>query len=450
MNEYERQPVPEHARKPASKFWGMYAGEHAAGTEFMIGPLFLLAGVDLIDLIIGLFVGNLLAVLSWRYVCAPIATDARMTLYYQLERIAGGSLVKIYNAANGLLFCFLAGAMITVSATAVGVPLDMPMPGFGNVLPGSVGFVAVVLIVGGVIAYVAASGYETVARIANIAAPWMVLVFLACGVVSLAQLDIRSFADLRMEWDAAIAIIQAEQGESVFTLWHIIFFAWFCNAAMHVGMSDLSVLRYAKKASYGWASAAGMYVGHFMAWIAAALLLVAQINLGGSTTPLPGPMAFNSVGFVGILCVVVAGWTTANPTIYRAGLAFQGLFPGSNRYSMTLLAGGLATLAALFPAIAFKLLGFVGLYGTILAPMGAVIFADWWLCKRMGLDRFAAEAANTRFNLAVLIAWLVPIAVALYFILGYDMFPSFFPLPCWLLSGALYLALLRYRVHRIV
>jgi len=48
-------------------------------------------------------------------------------------------------------------------------------------------------------------------------------------------------------------------------------------------MSELSVFRFAKKASYGWASAAGMYVGHFMAWISAALMLAAQIKLRGDT-----------------------------------------------------------------------------------------------------------------------------------------------------------------------
>ncbi len=42
-----------------------------------------------------------------------------------------------------------------------------------------------------------------------------------------------------------------------------------CNIAMHIGMADLSVLRFAKKSWYGVASAAGMYVGHFMAWISA-------------------------------------------------------------------------------------------------------------------------------------------------------------------------------------
>ena len=45
----------------------MYAGEHTAGTEFMIGPMFLAGGVGVFDLFAGLLIGNLLAVLMWRY-----------------------------------------------------------------------------------------------------------------------------------------------------------------------------------------------------------------------------------------------------------------------------------------------------------------------------------------------------------------------------------------------
>ena len=89
-------------------FVGMYAGEHTAGTELMIGPLFVAAGVGAFDLLVGLLVGNLLAVLSWTFLTAPIATRARLTLYYQLEKICGRGLVTIYNLANGVMFCFLA------------------------------------------------------------------------------------------------------------------------------------------------------------------------------------------------------------------------------------------------------------------------------------------------------------------------------------------------------
>jgi nucleobase:cation symporter-1, NCS1 family len=60
--EFERQPVPASQLKDWRKFLGMYAGEHAAGTEFVIGPLFLTAGVSAFDLIVGLLVG-----IFWRY-----------------------------------------------------------------------------------------------------------------------------------------------------------------------------------------------------------------------------------------------------------------------------------------------------------------------------------------------------------------------------------------------
>ncbi|MHC4126217.1 MAG: hypothetical protein ACYSRR_07175 [Planctomycetota bacterium] len=114
--EFEREPVPAKAQLGLKEFVGMYAGEHCAGTELMIGPLFVAAGVSAFDLVMGLIVGNALAVLSWVFLCAPIATRARLTLYYQLEKITGRKLVTLYNLANGVMFCFLAGAMITVSA----------------------------------------------------------------------------------------------------------------------------------------------------------------------------------------------------------------------------------------------------------------------------------------------------------------------------------------------
>jgi hypothetical protein len=179
--EYEREPVPERALLGFRSFLGQYAGEHTAGTELMIGPLFIASGVSAFDVVVGLLVGNLLAVLSWVFFTAPIATRARLTLYYQLERICGRSLVSLYNVANGIMFCFLAGAMVTVSATALGVWFDFPMPGLNDLYPNSLGWVVAVLFVGAVISVVAAYGYRFVAQVANLAAPWMVLMFLAFG-----------------------------------------------------------------------------------------------------------------------------------------------------------------------------------------------------------------------------------------------------------------------------
>ena len=185
--EFEREPVPKSALLGFKSFIGMYAGEHCAGTELTIGPLFVAAGVSAYDLVVGLLLGNALAVLSWMAMCAPIATRARLTLYFQLEKICGRKLVTLYNLANGVMFCFLAGAMVTVSATALGVWFKFPMPALNDLYPNSVGWVVAVAVIGGLISIVAAFGYQTVAKFANIAAPWMVLVFLAFGLVGLRQ-----------------------------------------------------------------------------------------------------------------------------------------------------------------------------------------------------------------------------------------------------------------------
>ncbi len=96
--EFERGPVPNHALLGAGKFWGMYAGEHAAGTEFMIGPLFLAAGASLQDLILGLLLGNVLAILTWRYLVTPIAVnklpDTLLPARANRGRIAGQILQR--------------------------------------------------------------------------------------------------------------------------------------------------------------------------------------------------------------------------------------------------------------------------------------------------------------------------------------------------------------------
>lgn len=440
VNEFERTPVPDSHQKPARSFWGMYAGEHTAGTEFMIGPLFLAAGVSAMDLITGLLLGNLMAVLSWRFLTAPTATRTRLTLYYQLERISGRKFVVVYNLANGLLFCFLAGAMVTVSATAVGLPLNMPMPELTDRYPTSFTWVVVVFIIGALISWVAARGYDMVSKVANHAAPWMITIFIVCGLTALPKLGVEQPGQF---WEIAKTAIwtggEPLPGQIKFTFWHVFFFAWFCNAAMHFGMADMTVLRYARKASYGWASAAGMFIGHFVAWIAASLLFAVYLRQNpGNYSVLPGPMAAEAVGLAGLLCVVIAGWTTANPTIYRAGLAFQAIFPKLSRYRVTIITGMLATFAGMFPAIAMQLLSFVGLYGMVLAPIGAIILADHYILPRFNCLSNYAEGTKRSLNPAVVTAWAASLLLGFVFF-QQGTYPSFLTLPVWLTCGAVYI-----------
>jgi NCS1 family nucleobase:cation symporter-1 len=442
--EFEREPVPERAQLGFNSFLGMYAGEHTAGTEFMIGPLFVAWGASAFDLVVGLFLGNLLAVLTWRFLTAEIAVAERLTLYYKLEKICGRPLVVLYNFFNGLLFCFLAGAMVTVSATAVGVPFGdaVKMPTLQDKWPTSAAFVVICLVLGIVMTLVAIRGYAFVARVGHVAAPWMFLVFVACGLVMMSRLGSVNLFKL---------IQPDESAKDRIPFWGYVAFAWFCNSAMHLGMADLSVLRFARKPSCGWASASGMFLGHYVAWICAALLLVYWVDQRDADKKLgvpPGVMAYDAVGWAGIACVVIAGWTTANPTIYRAGLAFQSMFPKTlSRNAGTALAGVVCTIAGAFPLFAMRLLDFVGLYGTVLAPMGAIVFVDHFLARRMGFAVEPMAETPSSINLNALLAYALSVGAAivtLYEIPHLEVFhvpgmkAYYLPLPAWIACGVLY------------
>jgi purine-cytosine permease-like protein len=322
----------------------------------------------------------------------------------------------------------------------VGVRFAIAMPGLNAVSPCRLGWVVTVLMMGALITVVAAYGYKVVARIANIAAPWMVLGFIAFGIVGARQLGITSLGEF---WPKAQELIWTGgaplDGRAKFTFWHVMFFAWFCNMAVHIGMADLTVFRYARKSWYAVGTAAGMYLGHFIAWLAASILYAEQLHRSpGSTDVLPGPLAYNATGIAGLICVIVAGWTTANPTIYRAGLAFQAIAPSSSRYRVTLLTGTLATIAGLFPAIAMKLLDFVALYGLVLMPMGAVIFVDFWLAGRLGFRSRYAEAAGTSVNWAAGLAWVLTVAGCLAVVGMGGMQIYFVGLPGWFAAALLF------------
>lgn len=442
--EFERVSVPDDRLKGSKGFLGMYAGEHAAGTEFVIGPLFVAHGVSAGDLFVGLLIGNLLAVLSWGLITAPIAVKKRLTLYYQLERIAGKGVVNWYNLVNALMFCFLAGSMIAVSATAVGIPFNLEMPTLTDWMPRTSGWVITVLLMGAIITLVAIQGYSQVSKFANIMSPWMILIFAAAGIVGLAQLGVSSFDSLIATANEVIWTGVPMTGMSKFTIWHIIFFAWFCNMAMHIGMSDLTILRFAKSWKYGFLTFAGVYLGHFLAWLASGILYAVFLQANAASQEFaPGAIAYQTLGLAGAVCVIVAGWTTANPTIYRAGLALQGIFPKVPSWKITAIVGGITSLAACFPALVMRLLDFVALYGLLLMPMGAVIFADFYFSKKFGFQDEQALNSHKNFSIPAFLSWILTLAFCLFLNYSYGVDIFFLGLPGWFVAVAIFVVLSR-------
>jgi purine-cytosine permease-like protein len=140
--------------------------------------------------------------------------------------------------------------------------------------------------------------------------------------------------------------------------------------------------------------------------------------------------------------VVIAGWTTANPTIYRAGLAFQAIMPSVSRAKVTFCTGLIATIAGMFPAFAMKLLDFVAIYGLLLMPMGAVIFVDFYLSRKFGFQPYYADATGTKFNWAAGLTWFLTLAACFALVRHYGNDKIFFVgLPAWFVAAVLYVVL---------
>lgn len=401
LYEYDREPVAASKLQSGGRFAGLFAGEHVAATEFVIGAFFVLHGVRAADLFVGLLLGNALAVLSWTFVCAPIAVRTRLTLYWYLRPILGPGLTAAYNVLNALLFCVLAGAMISVSSTAVCSVAGLATPTPTDVWPASLSWVLVTFAIGVLFTLLAVLGFEGLSRFASVCSPWLFVIFVAGAVGVMPRLGVNP--DLSNFWQVAETRIWngiPSPGQEPFGLWHIVFFAWFANLAMHIGLSDMALFRYARSWKYGLWSACGMYPGHMLAWICSGIMMAAinrEVN--------PGLMAYACAGLAGAIAVMIAGWTTANPTLYRAGLALQSVTHNTARWKVT-AAAGLATAAiACFPVVFLKLLDYVAIYGLTLMPVGAIAFAEHWILPRLGAE---PEPARRR-------GWLVnPLALAVW------------------------------------
>jgi purine-cytosine permease-like protein len=440
LYEFDREPVTPDKLQPGGKFAGLFAGEHVAATEFVIGAFFVLHGVGASDLLLGLLLGNLLAVLSWTFICAPIAVRTRLTLYWYLRKIAGPGVTLVYNIANAFLYCVLAGAMISVSATAVGLVAGIPVPGLGAVWPTSLGWVLVTAALGAAFTTVAVLGFSKLSRFAEVASPWIFVVFIAGAVAMLPRLGVSP--GLENLWAVARVKVWngvAAAGQEKFGFGHVLFFAWFCNLAMHVGLSDMALFRYARKWTYGLYSAFGMYPGHMLAWLASGIMVAA---VGREMHP--GLMAFEAAGIAGVAAVLLAGWTTANPTLYRAGLALQTITPNWPRWKITLVAGGVTTVLACFPIFFLKLLDYVAIYGLVLMPIGAIVFAEHWIFPLLKIEQYQAEKRGWTFNGAALGVWLGTLGICA--ILPIHLY--FRWLPGWILSVLAYTGLMAWKGER--
>lgn len=442
----EDRPISRKEVSGLGNFFGIYGGEHIAATEFVIGATLVTLGVKASDIFLGLFVGNILATLTYALICAPIAVDTRVTLYSYLKKVMGPYMQKIYNAVWGLASIAMAASMLTVSASAVreifGIKLQTEW------YPTDVKFVLVVIVLGIIVTLVAANGFEAVAKFSSVCVPWMIIVFLAGFCVVIPQLmeitgasGIHSFGDFMQLMNTSVWNGEVMEGGQKLTVFHVAGFAWMCNLAYHGGLNDMALFRYAKSAKYGFVTCYGMFVGHFFAWGSAGIMgATAAIMLNQSLLILDSGAVTSAVlGSTGLLAVIIAGWTTANPNIYRASLAYETIFNISSK-KLTYIVGIFMTIVGCFP-IAMNIMTIVNIIVLIVPSVGAIVFAEHWIIPKLGGTRYWATYKGWKINYAGLAAWLIALGFVAVMTVTKAMHSYFMFLPTYLLAMVSYLIL---------
>ncbi|WP_282166760.1 purine-cytosine permease family protein [Shewanella japonica] len=442
----EQLPVAKDKLHGWKHFAGLYAGEHVAATEFVIGATFVALGATTKDIILGLLIGNLLAMCSWWLITTPIAVETRMSLYHYLNKIAGNSMTKLYNWANVIIFTVISAAMITVSSTAVRFLFDIPAQ--LNWYPNNFWFVLIVLAVGSVVVLVAMYGFSTVASFSKICAPWLFVIFVSGSFALfpaisnhvLGTTTLTSWSDFIQIGDTSIWTGFNDKGEAGIGLLEVIGFAWAANSITHFGLIDMAILRYAKRKSYGLFSGVGMFFGHYIAWISAGIMGAGTaVLVQTSITQLdPGDVAYHALGLTGFVIIIVAGWTTANANLYRAGLAAQSIFTQASRRKATAVVGVVTVIVACFPFVFTQMLPLLTYAGLIVVPVGGIVFAEHVLFPKIGLTRYWVKYQNLSKSTPAIASW----GLALVFGFGLNFLDviSFYYLfiPTWIFTIVIY------------
>jgi len=394
--DFEEVAVPEDSLQDDLSFASVFAGRHTAAPELVIGPQFVLGGATFSDMVVGSLIGNAMAVLAWRFVCAPLAVQKRFSTYYAVKRICGDKFLALYNVFIALVLGGIAGFMFSLAANALAVGFRLP-PQTGFIVTDP-GHLAITAVTGAFTTVVAMYGFKVVAFVSYWLTPPM---FIIIGYLIYAAFDDLGigFSNFNEQMSTVVYTGVVSPGKVPMTFLTIILTAFVQDQFVHIGCVDLTLFRFARTASAGWQSAWGMYLGHFFLWIGAGVLFRSQVVYNQSQCApncegvdveelLPGSMAFRLGWWPGLLSILFASWSTANPFLYAGGLGlksgFQALGVNASTRVVTAIMGVIATVVSIFPGLVEFFLLFVQVGGTLLVPVGAIIVADTWILPMMG------------------------------------------------------------------
>lgn len=386
--DYPLSPVPREARKsiwslaPLLMGFTLYSGTLFAGG--LVGPEFRFFP----DLIVLILIGNLILGIysaGLGYIAAETGLSTVLMARFSFGTLGSRWVDFILGFTQVGWYAWGSALIADLSNKLLGVPQSW---NWLTILVFTYFFC--------ITAYI---GYRAMDWLSRIAVPAMLILML--WSLSIASSDVGGFAGLQaieprqeLSIGAALTIIVGTfvSGGTQATNW-----SRFANSGKTALISSL--------AAFFFGNGFLIFSGAFCA-----LVYAGDPNVADSSD-IVQVMVRQGLLFWGLVLLFLNMWTTQDNTMYAFSVAGAHMFR-SNKRTLFVLGGATIALVLAWGGIYNMLIPFLILLGTFIPPVGGVIMADYWLCRRSVFP--ALDSPIPAFNWAGIIAYIVASAIAYY------------------------------------
>ncbi len=354
FEDYERQRVPPEARRTWWDLTLVYLGVCIAIPSFLLGSA-LAVGLGLGDTVSATIWGTLIAT-PICLLASHVGTCTRVSTALTLRLAFGSSGAKLISAIIAVdMFCWFAintsisGSSMFITAKAV--------------LTNSLNEPVFYIFSGGFITAITVFGYRSVAKLAILAVP-LLLVMLASYVVY--ALTLRPPSEVFQRGPLSTPLSYATAVSIVAGTF----------LSLSVLMPDFT--RYAKDATH---AAAAMIVGITLGF-PPFVLMGAYLTAATGEPDFVKVMLLHGLGLAALGIVALATWTNMNGCLYSASLNLAAIFRHTDKWKITVFAGLAGTMVALM-GILEKYVAFVIVLSVVLPPITGVYTADYLLRRKL-------------------------------------------------------------------
>ncbi len=374
IEDYERRPVPQDERKSWRSISLVWIAIGIDLSAMLLGAE-LGGGMDFYSALLAVFVGSLfLGVLA--SFCAYIGSATGLSTS-MISRFAFGEYgARIVSVIIGI-------SLLGWFGVQAGFFAENAYAAFEHLFGSSISTRWLALFGGLLMMTTAIYGYKAIERLSVYSVPFLVaLILLAMGLAINKEGSGALFAatDNTFSFGAATSLVIG-----IFVLG---------------AMISPDVSRWAKSRKDAVLAAFfGFFIGN-------SFMLVMAIILSKilDTDDLTYVFFAVGLGIPAILVLTLAQWTTNTNNLYSSSLGFSVVFRRTSKVLITIIAGLVATMLAVF-GIYDRFITFLSIITMFIAPVGGIYTAEYYLINR---KRFSFENEEIyKLNICALITWVI-------------------------------------------